>query len=111
MLSSLRAYRSSIILLSALLLGGLFGGLFPEWAIKLKPIGQIFLNLLFMIIVPLVAVSVMSSIAHMTDLKKLGAILVSIMAVSIVMAIIPSVGVVLLALAYDPAQGVTLDLA
>jgi Na+/H+-dicarboxylate symporter len=111
MLNSLRAYRSSIILLSALLLGGLFGGLVPELAIKLKPIGQIFLNLLFMIIVPLVAVSVMSSIAHMTDLKKLGAILVSIMAVSIVMAIIPSVGVVLLALAYDPAQGVILDLA
>jgi Na+/H+-dicarboxylate symporter len=111
MFKSLRAYRSSIILLSALLLGGLLGGLVPELAIKLKPIGQIFLNLLFMIIVPLVAVSVMSSIAHMTDLKKLGAILVSIMAVSIVMAIIPSVGVVLLALAYDPAQGVTLDLA
>ncbi|MGX9463187.1 dicarboxylate/amino acid:cation symporter [Shewanella sp. A14] len=111
MLSRLRAYRSSIILLSALLLGGLFGGVFPEWAIKLKPIGQIFLNLLFMIIVPLVAVSVMSSIARMTDLKKLGAILVSIMTVSIVMAIVPSVGIVLLALAYDPAQGVTLDLA
>lgn len=111
MFSSLRAYRSSIILLGALLLGGLFGGLAPELAIKLKPIGQIFLNLLFMIIVPLVAVSVMSSIAHMTDLKKLGAILVSIMLVSIVMAIIPAVGVVLLALAYDPAQGVTLDLA
>ena len=111
MFSSLRAYRSSIILLGALLLGGLFGGLVPELAIKLKPIGQIFLNLLFMIIVPLVAVSVMSSIAHMTDLKKLGAILVSIMLVSIVMAIIPAVGVVLLALAYDPAQGVTLDLA
>ncbi|MGK0408890.1 MAG: Na+/H+-dicarboxylate symporter [Shewanella psychromarinicola] len=111
MFKSLRAYRSSIILLSALLLGGLLGGLVPELAIKLKPIGQIFLNLLFMIIVPLVAVSVMSSIAHMTDLKKLGIILVSIMAVSIVMAIIPSVAVVLLALAYDPAQGVTLDLA
>lgn len=111
MFRSLRAYRSSIILLSALFIGGLFGGLFPEWAIKLKPIGQIFLNLLFMIIVPLVAVSVMSSIAHMTDLKKLGAILVSIMAISIVMAIVPSVGVVLLALVYDPAQGVTLDLA
>ena len=46
MFSSLRAYRSSIILLGALLLGGLFGGLVPELAIKLKPIGQIFLNLL-----------------------------------------------------------------
>ena len=111
MLKTLRAYQFSIILLSALVLGGMLGLLLPEWAIKLKPIGQIFLNLLFMIIVPLVAVSVMSSIARMTDLKKLGAILVSIMTVSIVMAIIPSIGIVLLALAYDPAQGVTLDLA
>lgn len=106
----LRAYRSSLILLSALLLGSMLGLWLPDLAIKLKPIGQIFLNLLFMIIVPLVAVSVMSSIARMTDLKKLGAILISIMTVSIAMAAIPSIAMVFLAQAFDPAQGVTLDL-
>ncbi|WP_144211995.1 dicarboxylate/amino acid:cation symporter [Shewanella donghaensis] len=111
MWNALSAYRSSIILLSALMLGGMLGFLVPEVAIKLKPIGQIFLNLLFMIIVPLVAVSVMSSIAKMTDLKKLGSILATIMGVSVLMAMIPAVGIVLLALAYDPAQGVTLELA
>ncbi|MDO6679651.1 dicarboxylate/amino acid:cation symporter [Shewanella sp. 4_MG-2023] len=111
MWNALRAYRSSIILLTALMLGGMLGLVAPEFAIKLKPIGQIFLNLLFMIIVPLVAVSVMSSIAKMTDLKKLGSILATIMGVSIVMAMIPAVGITLLALAFDPAQGVTLDLA
>ena len=74
--------------------GGALGLWQPEFALGLKPIGQIFLNLLFMIIVPLVAVSVMSSIARMTDLKKLGAILISIMAVSIIMAIIPAVGII-----------------
>ena len=111
MWNTLQAYRSSIILLSALLLGGLLGFVLPEFAIKLKPIGQIFLNLLFMIIVPLVAVSVMSSIAKMTDLKKLGSILASIMGVSVVMAMVPAIGIVLLALAYDPAQGVTLELS
>ncbi|PMG78978.1 sodium:dicarboxylate symporter [Shewanella sp. 10N.286.51.B7] len=111
MWNTLQVYRSSIILLSALLLGGLLGTALPEFAIKLKPIGQIFLNLLFMIIVPLVAVSVMSSIAKMTDLKRLGSILASIMAVSVVMAMVPAIGIVLLALAYDPAQGVTLELA
>ncbi|PMG45935.1 dicarboxylate/amino acid:cation symporter [Shewanella sp. 10N.286.52.B9] len=111
MWNALRAYRSSIILLTALMLGGMLGLVAPEFAIKLKPIGQIFLNLLFMIIVPLVAVSVMSSIAKMTDLKKLGSILAIIMGVSIVMAMIPAVGITLLALAFDPAQGVTLDLA
>ncbi|WP_076538107.1 dicarboxylate/amino acid:cation symporter [Shewanella sp. UCD-KL21] len=111
MWNALSAYRSSIILLAALMLGGMLGLVAPELAIKLKPIGQIFLNLLFMIIVPLVAVSVMSSIAKMTDLKKLGSILATIMGVSIIMATLPAVGIILLALAFDPAQGVTLDLA
>ncbi|MCE9687968.1 dicarboxylate/amino acid:cation symporter [Shewanella sp. AS16] len=110
MWQTLQPYKDSLILLTALLLGGLIGSLSPETGLWLKPVGQIFLNLLFMIIVPLVAVSVTSSIARMTDLKKLGAILVSIMAVSICMAIIPAVAIVGLALVFDPAQGVTLDL-
>lgn len=110
MWQKLKPYRSSIILLSALMLGGLIGITLPEFALKLKPLGQIFLNLLFMIIVPLVAISVTSSIAHMTDLNKLGAILITIFLVSIVMAIIPTLGIIGLASIYDPAQGVTLDL-
>lgn len=110
MWQKIKPYRSSIILLSALILGGLIGILFPVFALKLKPLGQIFLNLLFMIIVPLVAISVTSSIAHMTDLKKLGAILATIFLVSIIMAIIPTLGIIGLASIYDPAQGVTLDL-
>lgn len=110
MWQKIKPYKDSIVLLTALLLGGLLGVGLPELALKFKPLGQIFLNLLFMIIVPLVAISVTSSIARMTDLKKLGALLVSIMAVSIVMAIIPAVGIIGLALFFDPAQGVTLDL-
>ena len=110
MWQKIKPYKDSIVLLTALLLGGLLGVGLPELALKFKPLGQIFLNLLFMIIVPLVAISVASSIARMTDLKKLGALLVSIMAVSIVMAIIPAVGIIGLALFFDPAQGVTLDL-
>ena len=110
MWQKIKPYKDSIVLLSALLLGGALGVVWPEAALKLKPMGQIFLNLLFMIIVPLVAISVTSSIARMTDLKKLGALLVTIMAVSIVMAIIPTVGIIGLALFFDPAQGVTLDL-
>lgn len=106
----LAPYRSSIILLSALMLGGVIGILAPDFALRLKPLGQIFLNLLFMIIVPLVAISVTSSIARMTDLKRLGAILITIFLVSITMAIIPTLGIIGLASIYDPAQGVTLDL-
>lgn len=104
-------YRTSIILLSALFIGGSIGIIFPELALKLKPIGQIFLNLLFMIIVPLVAVSVTSSIARMKDLNKLGAILVSIVLISMIMATIPAVGILGLAMLFDPAEGVSLDLS
>lgn len=64
-----------------------------------------------MIIVPLVGISVMSSIASMTDLKRLGRIMAIIFIVSIAMAFIPAAGIVALALWYNPAQGVTIDLS
>ncbi|WP_429186796.1 dicarboxylate/amino acid:cation symporter [Aeromonas veronii] len=111
MWSKLEPYRSSIILLTALIIGGVVGVANPVFAAKLQPIGQIFLNLLFMIIVPLVSVSVMSSIARMTDLKRLGRIMALIFIVSIVMAIIPAAGIIGFALWYDPAQGVIIDLS
>ncbi len=110
MWKKLEPYKSSIILLFALVIGGIIGIYFPNVALTIKPIGQIFLNLLFMIIVPLVGVSVMSSIAGMTDLKKLGKILGIILVVSISMAIIPSVSIIALSSIFDPAQGVTLTL-
>jgi Na+/H+-dicarboxylate symporter len=106
----LEPYRSSLILLLALTLGGVLGIYAPEIALKLQSIGKIFLNLLFMIIVPLVSVSVMSSIAGMTDLKKLGRIMGIIFAVSIMMALIPAAGIVGLATLFDPAQGVVIEL-
>ncbi|WP_438500462.1 dicarboxylate/amino acid:cation symporter [Pantoea ananatis] len=111
MWSRIEPYRSSIVLLLALILGGALGILAPDIASKLQPLGQIFLNLLFMIIVPLVGVSVMSSIASMTDLKRLGRIMAIIFVVSIAMALIPAVGIVALALWYNPAQGVIIDLS
>lgn len=111
MWSRLEPWRSSLILLSALIIGGLVGIYAPTFAIKLQPVGQIFLNLLFMIIVPLVGVSVMSSIAGMTDLKRLGRVMTVIFIVSIVMALLPAAGITALALWYDPAAGVTVDLS
>lgn len=107
----LEPYKSSIILLFALIIGGTFGITAPDLAIQLKPLGSIFLNLLFMIIVPLVAISVMSSIAGMSDLKKLGKILSIVMVISILMAFIPALAIVGFASIYDPAQGVVVELS
>lgn len=110
MWKKLEPYKSSIILLFALFIGAVFGVIAPDLAIKLKPIGSIFLNLLFMIIVPLVGISVMSSIAKMTDLNKLGKVLILVLIISIVMAILPALGIIGLAQIFDPSQGVVIDL-
>lgn len=111
MWKKLEPYRSSIVLLLALIIGAIFGIVAPELALKVKPIGQIFLNLLFMVIVPLVSLSVMSSIAGMTDLKKLGKILGLVLLISIAMAFFPALGIVGIAQLFDISQGVTIDLS
>jgi Na+/H+-dicarboxylate symporter len=108
--SSLKPYREPLVLLSSLLCGALLGIFLPQVALSLKSLGQIFLNLLFMIIVPLVAVSVTSSIARMTDLKRLGRLLLIIMGVSVSMALMAALLILGLAQLFDPAQGVTLEL-
>lgn len=105
------AYRSSILLLLALLIGGAIGIFFPTIAVKLEPIGAIFLNLLFMIIVPLIGISVMSSIASMSDLKKLGKIISLVLLVSVLMAVIAASVMLGMSFLYTPAQGTTIDLA
>lgn len=110
MWEKIEPYKSSIILIFSLLIGATCGIVAPDLAIKLKPIGSLFLNLLFMIIVPLVGISVLSSIAGMSDLRKLGKILTIILIVSVAMSIIPALGIIGLASIYDPAQGVVIDL-
>jgi len=52
--SFLKHYASSLLLLGAISCGCLLGLIFKEKAVIFKPFGDIFLNLLFTIVVPLV---------------------------------------------------------
>ncbi|MGL5365624.1 MAG: cation:dicarboxylate symporter family transporter [Plesiomonas shigelloides] len=61
----LRHYAFTLCLLVGIVLGGAGGLLFGEKALLVKPVGDLFLNLLFMVIVPLVFFSVSSWIAEM----------------------------------------------
>ena len=98
-------YKSSIILLGSILIGGIVGATMGEKATVLKPIGELFLNLLFMTLVPLVFFSVTSAIANMGGMNRLGKILKSIVIVflgtALVSAVIGLVGVLLM----DPTKG------
>lgn len=70
-----KQYRSSFLLLSAIILGGLIGVLFPQQTHYLKPIGDVFVNFMFMVIVPFVFFSISSAIASMDGAKRLGKIM------------------------------------
>ncbi|WP_043932718.1 dicarboxylate/amino acid:cation symporter [Bacillus sp. EB01] len=91
MTSILKTYASSVILLAALVIGGIVGVVFGTDAAIVKPLGDLFLNLLFMIIVPLVFFSISSSIANMEGMKRLGRIMGSIFLVFFLTAALSAV--------------------
>ncbi|MGL5751090.1 MAG: cation:dicarboxylate symporter family transporter, partial [Paraclostridium sp.] len=74
-------YKSSLLLLGAILIGGGVGVVLGPKATVLKPFGDLFLNLLFMSLVPLVFFSVSSAIANMSTMKRLGKIMINIVIV------------------------------
>ncbi len=58
----------------AIISGTLMGGLFPAQAVKVELLGEIFLNALMMIVVPLVILSMIVGITGLGDIRKVGAI-------------------------------------
>lgn len=98
-------YKSSLLLLGAILIGGIVGVVLGPKATMLKPFGDLFLNLLFMSLVPLVFFSVSSAIANMSTMKRLGKIMVNIvivfLATALISAVIGIIGVVL----FNPTKG------
>ena len=81
-------YKSTIILLVAIIVGAIVGIIFQEKATILQPLGNIFLNLLLVVIVPLIFTTITTSIAKMKTPKRLGKIIGTIFAVFIVTSII-----------------------
>lgn len=61
-------------ILLGLLLGAILGPLLGDFAIRIKPIGDAFINLLIMIVVPLVMASLIVGTASLGDLRRLGRI-------------------------------------
>ncbi len=81
-------YKSTIILLVAIIVGATVGIIFKEKATFLSPFGDIFLNLLLVIIVPLIFLTITTSITKMKTPKRLGKIMVTIFCVFIFTSIL-----------------------
>lgn len=84
----LKNYKSTIILLAAIIVGAIVGIVFKEKAAVLSPFGDIFLNLMFIVIVPLVFLNISTAIAKMSQPKRFGKIVFGIIGVFIVTSII-----------------------
>ncbi|OXX84306.1 sodium:proton antiporter [Paraclostridium benzoelyticum] len=101
----LKNYKSSLILLGAILIGGIVGVVLGSKATMLKPFGDLFLNLLFMSLVPLVFFSVSSAIANMNTMKRLGKIMGNIVIVFLSTAFIAALIGILGAIILNPTKG------
>ena len=86
-----KKYWFPISILLSIIIGSLCGNYLGERASVLKPVGDIFLNLMFTIVVPLVFFTISSSIASMIDLKRLGKIMGYSLIVFTITCIIASV--------------------
>ena len=73
----LKNYSGILLLLTGITAGSFIGIFFPAAVIYLKPLGDIFLNLLFVSVVPLVFFAVSNSIASLEQQSKFGKIIFS----------------------------------
>ncbi|MCI6151727.1 MAG: dicarboxylate/amino acid:cation symporter [Fusobacterium perfoetens] len=104
------AYKFSIILVGAIIIGSLIGVYLGEGAKKLKPFGDLFINGMFTIVVPLVLVTISSSIAGMNDMNRLGKILKTLLLTFVGTGIIAFIYVFITVKVFPPAQGVELSM-
>lgn len=81
-------YKQTIILLVAIIIGAIVGMIFGEKAEVLAPFGDLFLNLMLVIVVPLIFLTISISISKMSTPKRLGKIMTTIVVVFVVTSLI-----------------------
>lgn len=74
----IKNYKQSIILIGSLIIGTIVGLIFKEKATVLEPLGTLFINMLLVLVVPLIFLSITTSIGKIDKPKRVGKILRSI---------------------------------
>lgn len=81
-------YKSTFILVIAIIIGAILGIIFGEDIKVLSPFGDLFLNMLLVIIVPLIFLTITTSIYKMDTPKRLGKILTSVILVFVITSVV-----------------------
>ena len=105
------SYRFPLILLGGIVLGAIIGIVFGKQATVLKPLGDIFINLMFTIVVPMVFVSIATAVGSMLNLKRLGKILGSLVFTFIVTGMFAAALVLVVVNIWPPAANTTVQLS
>ena len=98
------SYKSSFILLGCMVLGGIVGAFWGPGASVLTPWANIFLNLLYCVVVPMIFVSLVSAIAGMQNMRKLGKLLAVLLVLFLITGIVCSAYMVGFSALFDPAK-------
>lgn len=106
----LKSYRFPIIMLISVIIGIFLGIILKEKTVYIKPLGDIFLNLMFTVVVPLVFFTVSSSIASMINLKRLSKILKYTFILFFITSLIASAFMLIVTLIINPVGSTTINL-
>ncbi|KTD07730.1 dicarboxylate/amino acid:cation symporter [Legionella jamestowniensis] len=106
----LRSYLFSLMLLLSILLGGIVGYSFEQVKF-LKPIGDIFLNLILTAIVPLVFFSIASAITKAGSLGRFGKIISRMIVVFLVTGLIAALYALLIVKIFPLTNGFSIELS
>lgn len=93
-------------MLTGLIIGGIAGAVFGTAVDVVKPLGDLFLNLMYMVLIPLVFFSISSAIANMTEMKRLGKILITTLLVFLATSLISAILGYLAVLIFRPINSV-----
>lgn len=103
-------YRFSITLIISIAIGSIIGVIFGEKAIVLKPFGDVFLNLMFTAVTPLVFITIASAVGSMVNMKRLGKILGNMFLTFVVTGLIAAVLILITVKVFPPAAGANIEL-
>ena len=101
----LKNYKFSFILILGMLVGSIIGVIFGEKATVLQPIADIFLNLLYCCVVPMIFVSLVYSISNMENTNKLGKVLGIMIVIFLLAETIAAIYMLIITIIFNPAEG------
>lgn len=105
----LKNYSSILLLLGGILAGSILGLVFGKGVEVIKPLGDIFLNLLFTAIIPLVFFTIASSIASLEKTEKLGKLFGIVMGVFLGTVIISAILMIVAVLFFPVHQDIIIS--